>query len=131
MLLNPGTPLQRVFTVSDLVARWRAAGHTVSVPRKRRGSIKAGLTMLAFAALALFMWTNLSSSTVMCGSQVMAPDDTCIVMTNGNSSERSYAQTASSQRRSSTGALIVGAVLGVGGVYMLVARIVTAVPRRE
>jgi SseB protein N-terminal domain len=131
LLLNPGTPVQRAFTASELIERWRAAGHTVSLPRKRRGSIKTGLTLLVFAAVALFMWSNLSRSDVMCGSQVMAPDDMCVVTTNGDSTEQSFEETRSSQRRLSTGALIVGGVLGVAGVYMLVARIVTAVPRRE
>lgn len=131
LLFNAATPLQRAFTAAELVDRWRAAGHAVSMPRKRRGSIRAGFTMLAFAVLALVIWANLSSSTVMCGSQVMAPDDTCIVTTDGNPTEQSYVETERSQRRMSTGALIVGVVLGVGGVYMLAARIATAGRRRE
>jgi hypothetical protein len=130
LLLNPGTPAQKAFTVSELVERWKASGHEVTVPRKRRGSIKAGLAMLAFAVLALLMWNGTASDTVMCGSQVMAPDDTCIVSTSGNSVEQSFEETRSSQQRSSTIALAVGIGLGIGAIYMLVARIVTAVPRR-
>jgi hypothetical protein len=131
MLLNAGTQVQRGFRVEEMVKHWRAAGHDVSLPRERRGSIKAGLTMLVFAVLALTMWSQTSSSTVMCGSQVMAPDDTCMVTTNGNTAEQSYEETRSSQQRMGTIALVVGVVLGVGAVYMLGARIVTAGRRRE
>jgi hypothetical protein len=72
----------------------------------------------------------MSGADVMCGSQVMAPDDTCMVTTNGDTTEQSYEEARSSQGRMSVIALVAGVVLGVGGVYMLGARIVSA-SRRE
>ena len=131
MLLNAGTQVQRGFHVEEMVKHWRAAGHAVSLPRARRGSIKAGLTMLLFAVLALAMWSQSTTSTVTCGSQTMNPDDTCMVTTNGNTFEQSYEEARSSQQRMSTIALVVAVVLGGGAVYMLGARIVTAGRRRE
>ncbi|HSK97612.1 MAG TPA: hypothetical protein VK891_13415 [Euzebyales bacterium] len=126
LLLNPGTQVQRAFKVQQLVQRWRAAGHDVRMPRKRRGSLRAGLMLLVFAVVALLIWGNTSSSsTVLCGSQTMSPDDTCIVTTNGSSTEQTYEETQRSQRRTATIALGAGAVLVVAGTYNVVARIVT------
>jgi len=131
LLLNPGTQMQRAFTVPELVERWRAAGHTVTVPRTRRGSLRYGLMALVLAAVGLIAGVQSLGGPVTCGSQVMETDDTCIVMSDGNSFEQTYAQTASSQRRSATIFLVGGGVAAVAGVYMLGARIVTAIPRRE
>lgn len=130
-LLNPGTQAQRAFTVAELVERWRSAGHTVTVRRERRGSLRYGLMALLLAALGLVAGLQSLSGPVKCGSQVMETDDTCIVISDGNSSEQTYGQTASGQRRSSIIFLIGGGVAGVAGLYMLGARIVSSVPRRE
>lgn len=130
-LLNPGTQMQRAFTVSELVEHWRAAGHTVTVPRERRGSLRYGLMALVLAAVGLIGGVQSLGGPVTCGSQVMETDDTCIVMSNGNSSEQTYAQTASSQRRMAIIFLVGGGAAAIAGIYMLGARIVTSVPRRE
>lgn len=132
MLLNPGTVVQRSFTVSELVERWRSACLQVRVPRKGRGSIKAGLTLLVFALVALLASGQSSSGQVMCGSQVMSPDDTCVTWSSGGSRyERDFEATRSAQDRSGTVTLVLGSILGIAGLYMLVARIVTALPQRE
>ena len=129
LVIDPTTPLERQLTVSQIVDQWIGAGLTRR-PRRRRGSFLSGVLCLLVAACLLVVSAR-AAGPVRCGSAVMGRQDTCVETSGSTSTERDYEQTATGQRRFARGVAIAGGVMAVVGLYLVGARILTSIPRRE